>query len=94
MDRVQPEEVYGNQHFTFLEETLHGCPPFWGDRDTMDYRVVGEGPWAEVGEAHALARHEANRLRSLASARRAFARARPRPAPSLHDGHADHRGVG
>ena len=73
MMRVQPEEVYGRAHFSFLEETLHGCPPYWGDKDTMDYRVVGEGPWAEVGEAHALARREASRARSVTSGRRAFA---------------------
>ena len=76
MTRVpQPNDVYGpgSDYATFTKELDRGCPPYWGDADDMDYRAVGDRPWATVGEAHAEARRGANRTRSITSAHRALA---------------------
>jgi len=75
MKVIQPEDVYGagTKYRTLCVELDRGLPPHWQDSVDMDYLVVGEGPWATVGEAHALARRESNRLRRVNYGRLLFA---------------------
>ena len=75
MKAIQPEDVYGpgTKYKTLFVELECGLPPHCQDDADMNHLVVGEGPWATVGEAHSVARRESNRLRRVNYGRLLFA---------------------